>query len=293
MKKIITRLLVLALILFFTCEIGLRIRLAYLYKNPDWLLYHQFKLRTAEEINTSDLPHYYIGNMFKPFNLVFRSASPKSPKEIITIESSALRSIRRQMQILLENNPDLKWIDYSPDKDKNIDFTNNNIVLYEFLVYPDIYNTLKRESRILKKIFGATMDDFLYHNFAFYMHIDENINFTSMNSDKVLEDYLKLLVSREEPFCKSINEFGYNNVFYVITPNGFDPNSPGGKIYLKYINSAYKEMLKLLDKYKVPCIDLMNEKVEKSDFNDFFHFSKVGGRKMSELIIEYLSKRGY
>ena len=52
-------------------------------------------------------------------------------------------------------------------------------------------------------------------------------------------------------------------------------------------------MLKLLDKYKVPCIDLMNEKVEKSDFNDFFHFSKVGGRKMSELIIEYLSKRGY
>lgn len=293
MKKIVIRILVMALILLATCEIGLRIRLAYLYREPGWLLYHQFRLRTEEEINKEEMPHYYKDNMFKPFSLIYRQESPQARKSIITVESSALRSARRQLQKMLEDNPRFMWKDYSPDEHKVIEFSNNDIVLYEFLVYPDIYNTMKREARVLRKIFGATLDDLLYHNLAFYMHIDENINFTTMNSSEMIKHYIGLMLSREEPFCKSIAESRFTNVFYVITPNAFDPATPGGSLYLKYINAAYDALRGLLERYNVPAIDLMNEKLPKKEFRDYFHLSPEGGSQVSSKILEYLDRRGF
>ncbi|MFH1593974.1 MAG: hypothetical protein ABID09_04700 [Candidatus Omnitrophota bacterium] len=290
-KEIIKRALVLSLILVFTCEIGLRVRLAYLYRNPEWLLYHQFKLRTEEEIS-EDLPQYYKDNMFKPYKLVYTQEAPKGTREIMTVESSALRSIRRQLEKIVKDRPDLEWIDRFPNENKEIVFSNNNIVLYELLVYPDIHNTLKREARVLKRFFGAKLDDFLYHNLAFYMHIDENINFTSMKSDKMLEGYLLLLKSREEPFCKSIYENKFKNVIYVITPNAFIQNSAGGRVYLKYVKAAYDAILEILERYDIPYIDLMNEEVEKSDFTDYFHLSPTGGERMSAKILEFIKEKG-
>lgn len=273
--------------LFITCEAGLRIRLAYLYKNPVWFFYHQFKLRAKSQID-ADMPHYYKDNMFKPFKLVFKQAPAKDKKEIITVESSALRSIRRQLEKIVEGDPDFAWLDYSPDNDKRIEFTNNSIVLYEFLVYPDIYNTLKRENRLLSRIFGPTLDDLLYHNFVFYMHLDENIIFSTMDDEGGVRKYIGLLLSREEPFCRDIANMGLKNVFYVITPNRFDSDSPGGRIYLKYVHAAYNALIPLLNKYGVPFIDLMRADAYADDFKDFFHFSPQGGRKFSYKILEYL-----
>lgn len=290
MKEIIKRLLVMAAILIVTCEVGLRLRLAYLYRDPGWLLYHQFKFRTAEEIAKEDLPSYYRDRMFAPFKLVYKPEALSPGKDIITVESSALRSARRQLQKMLDQNAGYRWVEYSPTDDKQIVFSDNNIVLYEFLVYPDIYNTIKREARVMKRFLGATLDDFLYHNLAFYMHIDENVNFTVMDSDKTVKDYLGLLRQREEPLCKDIYEGGYENVVYVITPNIFDPGSPGGRIYLKYVKAAYAEMMGLLKKYRVRYIDMMNEKVAKEDFTDYFHLSPEGGRKISRKIIVNLDK---
>lgn len=281
------------LILLVTCEAGLRIRLAYLYRSPAWLLYHQFKLRTEDEINREVLPSYYKDNMFRPYKLVYREERPVTRKEIITVESSALRSIRRQLEKMLKDSPDFVWLDYSPNAQKEIEFSNNNVVLYEFLVYPDVYNSLKREARMLKKLVGPTIDDFLYHNFVFYMHIDENINFTTMNSDKMIEEYLALLISREEPFCRSIAEHKYKNVIYIIAPNRFDGDSSGGRVYLKYINAAYKTIIPLLEKYHVNYLDFMNEKMDKGDFKDYFHFSPAGGRKISYKILDYLTEERF
>lgn len=289
-KKIVKRLVILFFIFFLTCEICLRIRLAYLYRNPGWIFYHQFKFRTADEINSEDLPHYYKDNMFKPFILAYHNETPAAKKDIITIESSALRSVRRQLEKVLENNPRFTWVEYSPQKDKAIEFSNNNVILYELFIYPDVYNTLKRESRILKKIFGIKLDDFLYHNFAFYMHIDENVNFTTMNSDKMVDDYIKLLRDREIPFCEEIAKNHYKNVVYILLPNRFDPSTSGGRIYLKYIDAARKAIKPILEKYKVPYLNLMDEKLVKEDFNDYFHFSKIGGRKMAEKIVKYLEE---
>ena len=238
-KKIVTRSLIMLFILIFTCEIGLRIRLAYLYRDPAFLLYHQFKLRSQDEI-AKEKPHYYRKNMFKPFTLIYREEEPRQRKNIITIASSALRSIRRQFQKMLENNPRLAWKPGGADDNKNIEFSNNDIVLYEFLIYPDINETLKKEAGILKKILGATIDDFLYHNLVLYMHIDENIYFTTLNSDESVQEYISLLKSREEPFCRSIQQNKYRNIIYVILPNRFSADSRGGEIYLQYIKAAHE-----------------------------------------------------
>ena len=289
----IQRFLMLLVILAFTCELGLRIRMAVLYHDPSWILYHQFKFRTEEEINTQDLPHYYKTNMFKPFTLIYKEEPPRARKGIITIESSALRSVRRQFEKIVADNPRFFWEGDTVTEAKEIIFSNNDVVLYELFVYPDVYNTLKREERILKKVLGATIDDFLYHNLAFYMHIDENINFTTLNSDKILKEYIGFLRSREEPLCKSIHDNGFKNIIYILLPNKFDSGSPGGRIYLKYINAAYEEIMPMLKKYNIPVIDLMKKKVTNEDFKDFFHFSKVGGRKMSYKILEYLERGSF
>lgn len=292
-RRILFRSLVMLIMLIVVCEAGLRIRLAYLYKNPSWLFYHQFKLRTVSQID-ADMPYYYKDNMFKPFRLVFRQEPSKKKKEIITIESSALRSIRRQLQKIVDGDGyNFTWLDYSPNKNKEIEFTNNNIVLYEFLVYPDIYNTLKRDSRVLEKILGKTIDDFLYHNLAFYMHIDENINFTTMNSDGMIKAYIGLLSSREEPFCKDVRDNGYRNIFYVITPNKFDPQSSGGRVYLRYVQAAHRVIIDMLNKYNVPYVDLMDKNMPDEDFKDYFHLSPAGGRKLSYEILNYLTGRGF
>lgn len=279
-------------ILFGTCEMGMRIRLAYLYRSLDWVFYHQFKFRTMDDI-MKDFPKYYKNAVFKPFSLVYRNEIPKQRKDIITIESSALRSIRKQLQKITINNPHFVWINYSPNENKEIEFSNNSIVLYELFVYPDIDITIKSESRILKKIFGPTLDDFLYHNFVFYLHLDEEINFTTMNADSAVKEYIDLLISREEPFCEDIRANNYTNIFYVLTPNRFNSDSSGGRIYLKYIDAAYKTIIALLNKYGVPYIDLMKEQVAREDLKDYFHLSPEGGIKMSYKILDYLAKRGF
>ena len=92
-KKIVTRSLIMLFILIFTCEIGLRIRLAYLYRDPAFLLYHQFKLRSQDEI-AKEKPHYYRKNMFKPFTLIYREEEPRQRKNIRELWDSVVDSLR-------------------------------------------------------------------------------------------------------------------------------------------------------------------------------------------------------
>jgi|GEM_PF-5067837 len=290
-REIIKRLAVFCLVFLLVCEVGFRIRLAILYKKPEWLLYHQFRLRTEAEIAREDLPQYYKANMFKPYKLNYARALPTKEKTIKTVESSALRSARRRLEKIVEKIPGLRWEECNTGKDKIITFSNNDVVLYEFMIYPDIYNTLKRDARVLKHIFGATIDDFLYHNLAFYMHIDENINFT-MNSKKMIDHYINMLRSREEPLCREIANKGYKNIVYVMTPNRFDASTLGGSTYLKYIKAGRAAMLDMLEKYGVEYMDFMDEKMEYDDFSDYFHLTAKGADKISHRILEDLNKKG-
>lgn len=288
LRKRIYRVFIFLLILFLVSEIALRIRLAYLSKELKWLTYHQFEIRTLEEINKA-LPVYYREQMFKPFRVERKEGKSGSQRQIITIESSVLRSIRKQLVKLLDGNEQFGWKDYSVGLDKIINYTDNDIILYEFYVYPDIFNILKKENRVLKRIFGESIDDFLYHNFVFYLHLDEKINFLNIKKDEILSGYINSLIAREEPLFAQVNNERLENFICILTPHNFDAKSASGSIYTYYVKEAYGTMIELLKKYNVNYIDLMNEEFEDDDFKDDFHFSAKGGMEVSRKIISYLT----
>lgn len=279
--------LVLCTIFLLTCEIALRIRLAYSAKELGWLIYHQFKLRTPQEIFEA-LPQYYRKYMFKPYSLAFKYEKPLKKKRIITIESSVLRSIRKQLVKLLEHDEQFEWREYSPEVSKVITLSNNDVILYEFYVYPDIFNVLKKESRIFKKILGESLDDFLYNNFVLYLHLDEKINFLSINKDAILESYLKSLLAREEPLFRQISDENIKNFICIITPHRFNTATRAAKVYAYYLSSAYEAMVNLLKKYNITYIDFFHTELENDDFKDNFHFSAKGGMKLAKEIIVFL-----